>query len=154
MGRSTSGQDRDLPPAKGACGDRAIVATRALSTTWASSSLSCSAQSKALSSTQPFSSLGFSVNRAHLGCYFALLQASCSMTASTQRRLGLDYFHLVLILKGSAFRSRELASVFIKLPFSEVGRKKPRAGAARGRVRALPASNDATWQQPQRDFYP
>lgn len=151
MGRSTRGQDRDLPPAEGACEDRAIVAVHALSTTWAWSSLSCSAQSEALSSTQPFSSLGFSVNEAHLGCFFALLQASCSITASTQRRLGLDYFHSFLVLKGMAFRSRDLASIFIKFPFSEVGRKKPHAGAARGWVGALPAGSDATRQQPQRN---
>lgn len=152
MGQSTGGQDRDLPPAEGACEDRATVAVHTLSTTWAWSSLSCSAQSEALSSAQPFSSLGFSVNGAHLGCFFALLQASCSITASTQRRLGLDYFHSFLILKGIAFRSRDLASIFIKLPFSEVGRKKPRAGAARGWVGALPAGSDATRQQPQRDL--
>ena len=111
--------------------DRTLEAFHALSTTGAWSSLSCSAQSRALSSMQPLSSLGFSVNRAHLGCFFAPLRASCSIAASTQRRLGLDCFHLFLILKGITFGSRELASIFIKLPFLEVGRKKPRLGLPR-----------------------
>lgn len=61
-----------------------MVALHALSTTRASSLLSCSALNKALSSTQPLSSLGFRVNRAHLGSFLSLLRASCSITASPQ----------------------------------------------------------------------